>query len=324
MESVFSIGPEESMTDQMLEGIEIESHRERQREAQRSRSARQTSTERASRRKTNAGAMRAARNATLGPLHNIENWWILKGEQCHDRCFVCGPKGSHYLPPLPPYPEEWDTFIHDRKTATLSRKFNQLFSLTALGVHDGDFMHFSPGVSAVTLNGGRTYHRILPAHEGQHAIRWFIHDPHAMFARGDDLQIPQAWINSALAGLERVNPFILELENMNAYDGDEDIALHLQYSDANPSAEIAAIISLAPAALPTRRKLVIRKKGADTPVFLDLFSPFVEPLHYLLLLPHGTLGWSPNCLNAAGNKFSQARWHRSRFFLNAEQMSIFS
>jgi hypothetical protein len=145
-----------------------------------------------------------------------------------------------------------------------------------------------------------------------------------MFARGDDLQIPQAWINSALAGLERVNPFILELENMNAYDGDEDIALHLQYSDANPSAEIAAIISLAPAALPTRRKLVIRKKGADTPIFLDLFSPFVEPLHYLLLLPHGTLGWSPNRLNAAGNKFSQARWHRSRFFLNAEQMSIFS
>jgi hypothetical protein len=96
MESVFSIGcvalfdaysyrlncslfiprPEESMTDQMLEGIEIESHRERRREAQRSRRARQTSTERDSRRKTNAGAMRAARNATLGPLHNTENWWV--------------------------------------------------------------------------------------------------------------------------------------------------------------------------------------------------------------------------------------------------------
>jgi hypothetical protein len=58
------------MTDQMLEGIEIKSHRERRREAQRSRCARQTSTERDSQRKTNAGAMRAAGNATLGPLHN--------------------------------------------------------------------------------------------------------------------------------------------------------------------------------------------------------------------------------------------------------------
>lgn len=228
------------------------------------------------------------------------------------------------MPLLPPYPQEWETFLHDRKTGGLSRKFNQLFSLTALGVYDGDFMHFSPGVSAVTLNGGRTYHRILPAHEGQHAIRWFIHDPHAMFAKGDDLQIPHEWINRALAGLERVNPFISELENLNVYDDDDDIALHLQYSDANPSAEIAAIISLAPASLPTRRKLVIQRKGADAPVFLDLFSPFVEPLHYLLLLPYGTLGWSPNRLNSAGSKFSQARWYRTRFFMNAEQMSVFS
>ncbi|KAJ6587337.1 hypothetical protein B0H10DRAFT_2234067 [Mycena sp. CBHHK59/15] len=185
-------------------------------------------------------------------------------------------------------------------------------------------MHFSLGVSAVTLNGGCTHHRILPAHEGQHAIRWFIHNPHAIFAKGDNLQILREWINSALAGLERVNPFISELENLNVYNGDNDIALHLQYSESDPSAEIAAIISLAPAALPTRRKLVIRKKGADAPVFLDLFSPFVEPLHYLLLLPYGTLGWAPNRLNATGNKFSQAHWYRTRFFMNTEQLSVFS
>jgi hypothetical protein len=159
---------------------------------------------------------------------------VLTGERCHDRCFFCGPKGNHYLPLLPPYPEEWGTFLRDRKTGSLSRKFNQLFSLTALGVHDGDFMHFSP----------------------------------------DDLQIPREWINSALARLERVNPFISELENLNVYHDDDDIALHLQYSDSDPSAEIAAIISLAPASLPTRRKLVFRKKGADAPVFLDLFPSF--------------------------------------------------
>ena len=259
-------------------------------------------------------------------VHILSNTFFqaLTGERCHDKCFVCGPKGSHNQPRLPPYPEEWDYFIHDRKTASLSRKFNQLFCLTALGVYDGDFMKFPTGVSAVTLAGGRTYHRILPAHEGQHAIRWFIHDPFALFAKGTDMEIPYHWINSALAGLERVNPFISELENLNAYDDDDDIALHLQYSDAGPSSEIAAIVSLAPAALPTRRKLVIKRKGTDAPVFLDLFSPFVEPLHYLLLLPYGTLGWSPDRVNAAGKKFSQARWYRTRFFLNAEQMSTFS
>ncbi|KAJ7780258.1 hypothetical protein DFH07DRAFT_693529, partial [Mycena maculata] len=133
----------------------------------------------------------------------------LTGERIHDKCFVCGP---HLLPRLPTYPEEWNTFLHHRNTASLSRKLNSVFTLTALGVHDGDFMKFPAGVSAVTLNGGRTYHRILPAHEGQHAIRWFIHDPDALFSQGRERDIPADWIRSVLDGLKRVNPFIERLE----------------------------------------------------------------------------------------------------------------
>ncbi|KAJ6567977.1 hypothetical protein DFH09DRAFT_887967, partial [Mycena vulgaris] len=167
---------------------------------------------------------------------------ILTGESCHDKCFVCGPKGSHFQPLLPPYPEEWDYFITDRKTASLSRKLNQLFCLTALGVFDGDFMKFSPGVAAVTLNGGHTYHRLLPAHEGEHAIRWFIHDPLAMFAKGQSMNIPSQWVDATLAGLERVNPYISQLQDLNVYDDEDDIALHLEYSDTGPDSEVAAII----------------------------------------------------------------------------------
>jgi hypothetical protein len=50
----------------------------------------------------------------------------------------------------------------------------------------------------------------------------------------------------------------------------------------------------------------------------------VEPLHFLLLLPEGTLGWSPSRQTQDKKKFSQARWYRTRFFMNAEQMSTFS
>ncbi|KAJ6524421.1 hypothetical protein DFH09DRAFT_1096109 [Mycena vulgaris] len=164
---------------------------------------------------------------------------VLTGERYHDECFVCDPTGNHYQPWLPAYPEEWDYLIDNRKTAPLSRNLDQLFCLTALGVYDGDFRKFPSGVSAVTLNRGQTYHRILPAHEGQHAVRWFIHNPLAMLAKGSDLEIPFHWINSALAGLERVNPFISELENLNVYDDDDDIALHLQYSDAGSSSDTA-------------------------------------------------------------------------------------
>ncbi|KAJ7303426.1 hypothetical protein DFH08DRAFT_986473 [Mycena albidolilacea] len=209
----------------------------------------------------------------------------LTNERLHDKCFVCGPYGTHYQPPLPLYPDEWDPFIYDRKTANLSRKLNNTFTLTAIAVHDGDLMKFGPGVSAVTLNG--------------------------------------AWIAATLAGLQRVNPFIKKLQCLNAHSGDDDIALHLEHSDTN-SQEIATIISLAPTSPPSRRKLVIRRKGNDKPIYLDILSPFVEPLHYLFLLPHGTMGWSPARLNAAGKKISQARWYRTRFFMNAEQMSKFS
>jgi hypothetical protein len=254
-------------------------------------------------------------------LNGLEQ--ALTGERIHDQCFVCGPKGVHYQPLLPPYPSEWDFFIDDRKTAAISRKLNNIFTLTAIGVYDGDFMKFPDGIAAVTLAGGRTYHRMLPAHEGQHAIRWFLHDPWAIFMKGAEFDIPNSWIHSTLAGLERVNPFIAELENLNIYDDSDDIALHIEHADSITN-EIAAIVSLAPASPPSRRKLVIKRKGGDGPVFLDLLSPLVEPLHYLLLLPHGTLGWSPSRLTSDGKKFSQARWYRTRFFMNAQQMSKFS
>jgi hypothetical protein len=200
---------------------------------------------------------------------------------------------------------------------------NNIFSLTAIGVYDGDFMKFPDGISAVTLAVGRTYHRMLTSHEGQHAIRWFIHDPAYIFTKGGEMHIPDSLINRTLAGLERVNPFIAELEKLSGYNGDDDIALHIEHSE-NSSNEIATIISLAPASPPSHRKLVIQRRGDDKPVFLDLLSPFTESLHYLLLLPHGILGWSPDRLTSDGKKFSQARWYRTRFFMNAEQMSAFS
>ncbi len=75
-----------------------------------------------------------------------------------------------YSPRLPPYPDEWQVFLSHRQLGASSHRLNSLFSLTALGVYDGDFMHFKSGVAAVTLNGGRIYHRLIPAQEGQHAI----------------------------------------------------------------------------------------------------------------------------------------------------------
>jgi hypothetical protein len=88
--------------------------------------------------------------------------------------------------------------------------------------------------------------------------------------------------------------------------------------------EIAAVISLAAACPPTPHIIVIRRKGETIHHFLPLSSPYIEPLHYVLLFPYGDLGWFPGRLDSRGNKFSQSRWFRSCFFINAEQLSVFS
>jgi hypothetical protein len=60
-------------------------------------------------------------------------------------------------------------------------------------------MKFADNVAAVTLAGGRTYHRMLAAHEGQHAFRWFIHYPCAMFKKGTGMYIPNSVLLLALS-----------------------------------------------------------------------------------------------------------------------------
>ncbi|KAJ7810936.1 hypothetical protein B0H13DRAFT_1927088 [Mycena leptocephala] len=244
----------DSLPDHGNHESEAERHRRLRREVQRLRRVNETESDRDSRRRQNTTVRRLsrsvlsedritdirrektdARRANRTLLDNSRRAEIRRedaaahtlsrSERIHDQCFVCGPKGNHYQPPLPPYPEEWEYFILDRKTTSISRKLNNIFSLTAIGGYDGDFMKFPVGIAAVTIAGGRTYRRMLPAHEAQHAIRWFIQDPWGMVGTR--------------------HPFIAELEKLNVYDDEDDIALHIEHADSATN-EIAAIISLAP------------------------------------------------------------------------------
>jgi hypothetical protein len=185
-------------------------------------------------------------------------------------------------------------------------------------------MHFTAGASTITLAGGRTYHWIIPSEEGDHPIHWFIHDPQALFDHGVHCKIPFQWIHNALAGLERVNPFIHKLEKMAIFDEDNEMALQIYQPDSVTTNEIVAMITLAPAACLKHREIVIKPIGEPDHHFLDPLSPLIEPLHYVMLLPYGTTGWSVHMLNAHGKPFSQSHWYRTCFFMNAEQMSYFS
>lgn len=60
------------------------------------------------------------------------------------------------------------------------------------------------------------------------------------------------------------------------------MALTLKDSSTITADEVTVVVSLAPAAAPTRRKFMIRRKGETNHFFLDYLSPLVEPLYYLM------------------------------------------
>jgi hypothetical protein len=112
----------------------------------------------------------------------------------------CCQRGKIIAPPLKSLPAEIQTLVdaHPSLIAKLSRKLNNLFCLTVLGV-SGGFQHFTGnGPQTVTISGktffeiillcnvlnvhiftfliGRTYHRILPSETPKHALHWFLYD----------------------------------------------------------------------------------------------------------------------------------------------------
>ena len=85
------------------------------------------------------------------------------------------------------------------------------------------------------------------------------------------------------------NPSLNEFKRL-AEEPAQEARLELSVSDTN---EIAAVI------VPDRngeiheRTLVCWKHAEDKPKFIDVTSPLFLPLHYVLICPAGTPGWSP-------------------------------
>ena len=69
---------------------------------------------------------------------------------------------------------------------------------------------------------------MILATESQHAIQWFIYDPSAFFSQAREHNIPHNWIESAQQGLQRINPYVQNLDCLwvNS-DNESDLAFRL-------------------------------------------------------------------------------------------------
>ena len=86
-----------------------------------------------------------------------------------DTTFCCR-SGKIDVDELPALPPRWLEMFHDVNFRKASRKYNNLFCFTALGITgDERFVH-QAAPSCVKING-RTYHRVLPG-DMRGTVRW--------------------------------------------------------------------------------------------------------------------------------------------------------
>lgn len=218
---------------------------------------------------------------------------LLTGEKAG---FCCGPKGNRYsaIQPLPPLPDEFNTFLKSPDISRLSRKLNLIFSFAAM---ESTHAFPTPGNPSFVAVAGRVYHRVRMHPQDDTAIRWMLYDgfndssiPHHTHAR----DIPSSWIRAVRTSLTQYNPFVssvLSLQNLQLQQPLQFGTASIIVQDSG-CAEIAAVMcyenTLRSAISP--RSLLISTTDSRTQS-ISTVSRLWEPMAYPLFFPHGTLGW---------------------------------
>ena len=215
--------------------------------------------------------------------------------------FCCGPNGkyAHSVAPLPPLPEEYDTFLNDSRISGSSRPLNLLFSFASMETLEP--FPQTVGHHAFVSIQGRVYHRVRPSHNNT-AIRWILYDgflahlaPHQNWAN----VLPDSWIDAVRSALICVNPLVVALRHMAEIPRERCPTANVILRDPGNTPEIAAIMNYHNTTLSqvdARKIVVIRHDGLNQTI--SATSRLWEPLAYPLFFPHATLGWGISGGNA--------------------------
>jgi hypothetical protein len=220
----------------------------------------------------------------------------------------CCSGGTRLLPPLPPYTDDFQTFLQTSGAvaSSQSRKVNGLFAFSSIGV-EGGFSRL-PVPSNVAING-RVYHQLRNISQGQHPLRWLLYDQQEQDAQSRQLSVSTAFFDATRRLLEGVNPYIHELRSAFTTIP-EGTPLTVEISSSAHAGEIAAIVHVSNVQDIGPRSILIHSSQDLSPARkVSILSPHYEPLQYPLLFPHGTPGWSPR---AHPDIESQIDWYRFR------------
>ncbi len=171
-----------------------------------------------------------------------------------------------------------------------SRKYNNLFALTAMGVLGNEGFVRQPVPSCMKIHG-RTYHRVLPA-EMRGPVQWYVHDPNQRRVQANALSLDQQLVDAIQRALTNINPYARSLRQLGQEPA-EHVSLHVEWKEE--LGEIAAIIHRPDSdATGGPRTVVFWKRSELAPISINSLHPLHEPLQYPLFFPHGTLTCHPN------------------------------
>lgn len=198
-----------------------------------------------------------------------------------------------------------------------SRMINNLFSFAGIGV-TGSFEHFSTGISggppAVAITG-RTYHLIRNTEYTDHSIHWFLYDEQLLRSKAMECGAHITVVQAITDDLRDINPYVHQLQHFRGTALRPPRILELQ--DHSSPNDFAAIMHASNSTTINPRSILIHRRRTHQPEFINILSHHYEPLHYVLLFPHGDIGWGASAVNGVLS-MSQMNWYRNRLLADED------
>ena len=138
--------------------------------------------------------------------------------------------------PLPMLPSGWTEIFKDPAFKRNSRKYNNLFCFSAIGVEGREGFVHEGAPSCVKIHG-RIYHRVLPCNL-RGSLRWYVHDPDERIMEASDLRLRADYVLAIGETLSRINTYAMSLIMLGQCPAAE-MSLHVQWK--GESSEIGAV-----------------------------------------------------------------------------------
>ena len=204
---------------------------------------------------------------------------------------------------MPAVPDDlMQLYIESRHLQQNSRKYNNSFSMSAIGTTGSFVLHKAPCNLILT---GKTYHRMLPGSDQSGPLRWFLNDQDYSAQQVSQFQMDKELLDNLKSKFMQHNPLFRQFKLL-ADQPSEEARLEISILDTR---EIAAVIVPNRIGGVKKRAIVCWKTTEQQATFIDVTSPLFLPLHYVLVCPQGTPGWSPY-LEIGGRKISMLLFYR--------------